>query len=102
MARDGVEFLARVLRLIGLVIVAILVIHILLVVFGANPLNSFATVIGHVANSVSLGLVNLFTPRDPRIAVAVSYGIPAVIWLVITVVVVSLVRRAGTGVRTRV
>jgi hypothetical protein len=96
-----VDLLAAVLRVIGLVIAAILVIHILLAVFGANPANAFAVFIGHGADTFSLGLVNLFTLANPKIAVAVSYGIPAVIWLVITTIVVAVVRRAGSGLGSR-
>jgi hypothetical protein len=93
--RRGVATVANVLRIIGLVIVAILVIHILLTVFGANPVNSFATFIKSTADTFSLGLTNLFLPKDPKVAVGVNYGIAAVVWLVITQIVVALVRRIG-------
>ena len=92
--RRAIGTVASVLRVIGLVIVAILVVHILLSVFGANP-NSFATFIRDGANFFSLGLTDLFTQPDPRISVALNYGIAAVIWLVITSVVVGIVRRIG-------
>jgi hypothetical protein len=86
---------ATVLRVIGLVIVAILVIHILLTVFGANPSNAFATFIRDEARMLSLGLTDLFTPADPKLAVGLNFGIAAVLWLVITGIIVGLVRRVG-------
>jgi hypothetical protein len=93
--RRAVGAVATVLRVIGLVIVAILVIHILLTVFGANPANAFATFIRDGANMFSLGLTDLFTFADAKLSAGVNYGIAAVIWLVITSIVVGLVRRVG-------
>lgn len=93
--RRAVGAVATVLRVIGLVIVAILVIHILLTLFGANPANSFATFIRDGARMFSLGLTDLFNFPDPKLSTAVNFGIAAVIWLVITSIVVGLVRRVG-------
>ena len=99
MARAGTRhvgsLVASVLRVIGMIIVAILVIHILLVVFGANPGNAFATFIRSGADLFSLGLTDLFVLPDPRAATGVNYGIAAVAWLIITSIVVGLVRRIG-------
>ena len=47
------------------------------------------------ANFFSLGLTDLFQPQNPKLMVAVNYGIAAVIWLVITNFVTGLVRRVG-------
>lgn len=93
--RKAVGTLATVLRVLGLLIVAILVIHILLTVFDANPANTFAAFIAGWANTLSLGLTDLFTFPNVKLATAVNYGIAAVIWLVITGIVVGLVRRVG-------
>lgn len=91
--RRGVAIVATVLRIIGYLIVAVLVVHILLTVFDANPANSFATWIKSTADTFSLGLTNLFLPKDPKVATAVNYGIAAVAWVIITQIVVGLVRR---------
>jgi hypothetical protein len=91
--RRGVAIVASLLRVIGLIIVAILVIYILLVVAGANPVNGFAVFVKNAADTFSLGLSNLFLLKDPKFAVGVNYGIAAVAWLVITSIVVGLVRR---------
>lgn len=85
--------MANLLRVVGLVIVAVLVVFILLTVFGANPENAFAVFIKSAADTFSLGLSNLFLLKDPKLAVGVNYGIAAVVWLFITSVVVGLVRR---------
>ena len=93
--RRAVGAVATVLRVIGLVIVAILVIHILLTLFDANPGNAFATFIRDGANMFSLGLTDLFRLANAKATVAVNYGLAAVLWLVITSIVVGLVRRVG-------
>jgi hypothetical protein len=84
---------ATLLRVIGTIIVAILVVYILLTVFGANPANAFAVFIKGAADTFSLGLSNLFLIPDHKVAIAVNYGIAAVVWLIITSIVVGLVRR---------
>lgn len=93
--RRAFGVVASVLRVIGLIIVAILVIHILLTVFDANPSNAFATFIRDGANMLSLGLTDLFTQLTPKLSTAVNYGIAAIAWLIITGIVVGIVRRIG-------
>jgi hypothetical protein len=91
--RRGVGMLAAVLRVVGLLIVAIIVIHILLTVFDANPANTFAMFVKSAADKLSLGLTNLFLLKNPKVAVGVNYGIAALVWLFITQIVVALLRR---------
>ncbi len=96
MARRGAITAANVLRMIGYAIVAILVIHIVLTLLGANPANAFAAFFAAAANFLSLGLGNLFLfPGNPALQTAVNYGIAALVWLIITVVVTGIIRRAG-------
>lgn len=91
----AVDTLARVL--VGLIwlIVAILVLHSLLVLFGANPTNRFAVFVRNWANTLSLGLGGILTVPNPPEATAASFGIAALIWLVIMAVVVGLLRRVA-------
>ena len=95
LARRGTSVIISVLRVIGLIIVAFLVVHILLFTFDANQANQFATFVRNGANIFSLGLTDLFQPANPKVMVAVNYGIAAVIWMVITSFVTGLVRRVG-------
>lgn len=95
MARRRSYLVASVLRVIGLIIVAFLVVYILLVVFDANQVNQFATFVRAGANMFSLGLTDLFLLANPKATVAVNYGIAALIWLVLTNIVTGLVRRIG-------
>jgi hypothetical protein len=94
-ARRGAGQLASVLRVVGLVIVAVLAVFIVLTLLDANFGNTFAAAVRDLAAYFDLGLSNLFLPANPKIGVLLNYGIAAVIWYVITSVVVRLVRRIG-------
>jgi hypothetical protein len=94
-ARRGADLLASVLRAIGLLIVAVLVVFIVLTLLDANFANTFAAAVRDLAAKVDLGLSNLFLPADPKIRVLLNYGVAAVIWYAITSVVVRLVQRIG-------
>jgi hypothetical protein len=92
-ARRGIDVLGSILRIAGMVIVSVLVVHILLSLLGANPENWLTQWIWDAADTFNLGLSNLFPTQDPRWGVVLNYGIAALIWLLITAVVVRLLRR---------
>jgi hypothetical protein len=94
-ARRGADLLASVLRLVGLVIVAVLAVFIALTLLDANFANTFAAAVRDLAAYFDLGLSNLFLPADPKVGVVLNYGVAAIIWFAITSVVVRLVRRIG-------
>ncbi|MBN9101152.1 MULTISPECIES: hypothetical protein [unclassified Pseudonocardia] len=94
-ARRGAGLLASVLRIIGLLIVAVLVVFIVLTLLDANFGNTFAAAIKDLAGNFDLGLSNLFLPADPKVGVLLNYGVAAIIWYVITSVVVRIVRRVS-------
>jgi hypothetical protein len=93
--RSGVNTVANVLRVIGLVIVAILVLHILFTLLQANPANELTQLIAKGADVFDLGLSNLFLIGDKQVQVILNYGVAALLWYLIMVVVVRLVRRLG-------
>lgn len=92
-ATRGGQVLANLLRVIGLFIVGVLVLFIVLTVLDANPANPLTQAVTYLAGFFDLGLSDLFVQPDPKISVAINYGIAAVVWLVITSVVTRLVRR---------
>lgn len=94
-ARRGAGFLASLLRIVGLVIVAILVIHIVFTLLDANPANFLTQFVAEWAAMFNLGLGNLFTPDQPKLAVTLNYGVAAIVWLVVTTLIVRLVRRVA-------
>jgi hypothetical protein len=93
--RRGAGAVASVLRLVGMLIVFVLVVFIALTTLDANFGNVWAAAVREAANYFDLGLSTLFQPADHKIAVAMSYGTAALIWWLITAVVVRLVRRIG-------
>ncbi len=92
-ARRGAGLIASLLRIVGLLIVAVLVVFIVLTLLDANFANVFASTVKDLADKFDLGLSNLFLPADPKVRVTLNYGVAAIIWYVITSVVVRLVRR---------
>jgi hypothetical protein len=92
-ARRGIDALAGVLRIVGMLIVTVLVVHIVLTLLDANPANVLAALIRDAANTFSLGLEDLFLPADPKLGVLFNYGAAALLWFAITTVVVRIVRR---------
>lgn len=92
-ARRGAGLLASAVRIVGMVIVAILVLHIVLTLLDANPANGLTTLVSDVASRFTLGLDDLFLPAEPKLRVTLNYGVAAAIWWLITAVAVRLVRR---------
>lgn len=91
--RSGLGIIATIVRIVGLVIVAVLVAHIVLTLLDANPANFLTEYIASWAAQLNLGLGNLFVPEQPKLMVTLNYGVAAILWLVLTTVVVRLLRR---------
>lgn len=91
--RQGLGIIATIVRIVGLAIVAILVGHIVLTLLEANPQNFLTEFVADWAAEFNLGLGDLFTPEQPKLGVALNYGVAAALWLVLTTVIVRLLRR---------
>ena len=79
-ARRGIDGLASVLRIVGMLIVLVLVLHIVLTLLDANPANTIATMINQLADTFNLGLSNLFLPPTPSSARAqLRHGRPGLV-----------------------
>jgi hypothetical protein len=94
-ARRGINMVADLLRVVGLLIVVVLVLYIVLTLLDANFGNSFAAAVRDLAGTFDLGLSNLFLPAEEKLRITLNYGVAAIIWFAITAVVVRLVRRLG-------
>jgi hypothetical protein len=90
-----VSFVAGVVRWIGLIFAAFLVLNVIFVIGQANPENGIVSFVTGWAESVSLGFKDLFQPSDPKLSVLVNYGIAAIFWLVVSGIVARVIRRAG-------
>jgi len=82
--------LASLVRIVTVVFAAVLVVHVVLVVASANPLNGVAMAVASAADHLTLGLGDLFAPSSPSLEVVLNYGLPAVVWLLIGVIVSRL------------
>lgn len=90
-----VGLLASVVRWIGLVFAAILVLHVIFVIGDANPDNGIVSFVTSWSDSLSLGFNDLFTPDDEKLRVLINYGIAAIFWLIVSAVLAKIIRRVG-------
>ncbi|MFI5584679.1 hypothetical protein ACIA5G_06585 [Amycolatopsis sp. NPDC051758] len=86
---------ASIVRWVGLVFAAILVIHVIFTVGSANPDNGIVSFVHSWADGLALGFSDLFTPSDEKLRVLVNYGIAALFWLVVSGILAKVIRRVG-------
>lgn len=89
----GAGWLARVVRLIAGVVVLIIVVGILLVVLDANATNSIASAFHDAGRWLVGPFDGLFSFHSAKVAIAVNWGIAAVVYLAIAALIVRLLRR---------
>ena len=87
-----VGVLSTVIRWIGTIAAALLAVHVVLIVGGANPENGITQFVARWAEPLALGFPGLFQPADPALQVLVNYGIAAVFWLIVTSLAVRIVQ----------
>jgi hypothetical protein len=90
----GAGLLGRVVRLVVSVVVLILVVGILLVVLKANPTNTIVSEVHGWARSLAGPFDGMFSFHNARVAVAVNWGIAAVVYLFVGGLIVRLIGRA--------
>ncbi|WP_326945028.1 MULTISPECIES: hypothetical protein [unclassified Amycolatopsis] len=88
---------ASIVRWVGLVFAAILVIHVIFTVGSANPDNGIVSFVHSWADGLALGFSDLFTPTDAKLRVLVNFGIAAIFWLVVSGILAKVIRRVGGG-----
>jgi hypothetical protein len=87
--------LAAVARLVGCLFAVVLLVRIGLAFVAANPHNVIVEGIVRFSDVIVLEFRDLFLPADPRIAVAVNYGLAAVFWLAAGLIVGGVLSGAG-------
>jgi hypothetical protein len=90
-----VSLIAGILRWVGLIFAAILVLHVIFTVGSANPANGIVSWVRGWAESLSIGFKDLFQPGDAKLQVLVNDGIAAFFWLIVSGIVAKLIRRIG-------
>ena len=89
------SFLASVVRWVGLIFAALLVLHVIFVIGSANSANGIVSFVRGWADGLSLGFKDLFTPSDAKLRVLVNYGIAAIFWLIVSGILARIIRRIG-------
>lgn len=90
-----IALLVQIVHLVVSVFALILVVHIGLVVFEANPTNSFAEFIADLARALNVGFEDLFTPESVKWRVTLNFGLAAILWLVVGAIVIRLLQALG-------
>jgi hypothetical protein len=91
---NGVGLLARVVQLVVSVVVVIIVAGILLVVLKANPGNSIVSEVHDWARSLAGPFDGIFSFQNAHTAIAVNWGIAAVVYLLIGGLIARLLGRS--------
>jgi len=86
---------ASIVRWVGLVFAAFLVIHVIFTVGSANPDNGIVSFVRSWADSLAIGFGDMFTPSDGKLRVLVNYGIAAIFWMVVSGILAKVIRRVG-------
>jgi hypothetical protein len=86
--------LARIVLLVVSVVVLIIVAGILLVVLKANPSNSIVSQVHDWARWLAGPFDGIFSFRNARVAIAVNWGIAAVVYLFVGGLIARLIGRA--------
>ncbi|WP_329789943.1 hypothetical protein V1227_38060 [Lentzea sp. DG1S-22] len=73
----------------------VLLVHIFLVIAGANSGNGFFQFIAGWADGITLGLDGLFTSSTPAVATLLNEGLAALLWLVIGALLTNLITRVA-------
>ncbi len=90
---NGAGLLARVVHLVVSVVVLIIVAGILLVVLKANPTNSIVSQVHDLARWLAGPFDGIFSFHNARVAIAVNWGIAAVVYLFIGGLIARLLGR---------
>ena len=100
--RTTVNLLAIVAQAVAFVCVAVLLVRIGLAFVAVNPQNAIVRGIDGFADAVVLAFRDLFLPADPRVRLAVNYGVAAIFWLIVGLVAARLLRGLGRLVAGRI
>jgi uncharacterized membrane protein len=90
----GAGLLSRVVRLVVSVVVVIIVAGILLVLLKANPSNSIVSQVHDWARSLAGPFDGIFTFHNAHVAIAVNWGVAAVVYLFVGGLIALLLGRA--------
>ena len=85
--------LARLVRTLAGIIALIIVVAIVLFLVGANPSNQIVSAIHDAGAWLAGPFKNLFSIHDPKLAMAVNWGLAALAYLIVGHIIASLLVR---------
>ena len=95
-------WVARLIRLAAWILAAIIVAGILLIVLSANPSNSIVSSVHDAARSLVGPFDGMFKPQSHKLAIAINWGIAALVYLIVGNLIARLVMLIGSaGLRRR-
>ena len=87
--------IARLVRLIVALAVLVIVAAIVLRLVSANPGNTIVKDLHHAGKVLVGPYKNVFTIKNPKAAIAVNWGLAALVWLIVGGLIASLIARAA-------
>ena len=94
--------LARVVRTLASLIALVIVAAIVLFLVGANPSNGIVSAVHDAAAWLVGPFKNLFSIHNAKLAMAVNWGLAALVYLVVGHLIATLLARMGTPRRRAV
>ena len=88
--------LARLIRTVVSLIVLVIVAAIVLFVLGANSSNAIVSAIHDAGAWLAGPFKNLFSIHNAKVAMAVNWGLAALVYLVVGHFIATMLARAGT------
>jgi len=86
--------IARLIRTVTILVVALIVLAILLWVLSANPHNTIVSDIHDAANWLVTPFHGIFSVKGPKLHLAVNWGVAALVYLIVGMFLASLAARA--------
>jgi hypothetical protein len=90
LTRKVLTVAASVIRIPTVIFAAILVVHVVLSVAGANPANGITVFFRDLASNLTLGIGDLFLPASESLRIILNFGLAAIVWIAIGIIVSRL------------
>ena len=98
---SALYLLARAVKVIVGIVVALIVLGILFALLEANPRNGIVSAVNDIGRALVGPFEDLFTRRDAKEEIAINWGIAAVVYFVIGSVIASVLTRLAGAASAR-
>jgi hypothetical protein len=88
---------ARLIRAVAGIVAAVLVVGIVLRLVGANPANSIVSDIHDAGSWLAGPFKNVFTVKNAKEAIALNWGLAALVYLIVGALLAGLIARLTPG-----